>query len=1122
MTPRTAPGGLLSYFVRHRTAANLVLVLMIAAGIFAVPNMRAQYFPDVISDRMTVGVVWDGAGAEDVDAAIIEVLEPALMAVEGVAATEARATEGSARVTIEFEPGTDMDRAEADVDEVLSGLSTLPEGAEDPAIRVGRWSDRVADVVVAGPVGIDQLALYADELAQRLYREGVTRTTVSGVAAPSTLVEVPSISLIRYDIGLSEIAGAIAREVSTDPAGEVEGTARIRTGVEKRSAEELEGIVLRRNTDGTTLTIGDLAEVSVLSADRDVAFFVGDRPAVQLRVDRSVQGDAIAIQETVAETARELEATLPDGTTLTLTNSSAEQISDRLSLLLDNGLMGLALVVGLLFLFLNAKTAIWVAAGIPVAMSAAIALMWAFGLTFNMISLFAIILTLGIVVDDAIVVGEHADDRARRLGEPPLVAAETAARRMFWPVFSATLTTIIAFFGLVVIGGRFGSLIQDIPVTVIAVLAASLVECFLILPNHLGHTIATGRARPWYDWPSRQVNRGFDWLRERLFRPLMRLVIVMRYPVLAAAVLLLSVQAAQLVRGDVSWRFFSAPEQGSVTGNFAMLPSAGREDTRAMMAEMQRATEALAAELEAEFGVNPVTFAIAQIGGSAGRGLSGSDTKEPWQLGAITVSLIDADLRPYSSAEFVQRLQEKVVRHPLAETVSFRSWGSGPGGDSVDIQLSGAEPAQLKRAAEALKTALARFPEISGLEDTLAYDKEELILELTPRGQALGFTIDTLGRTLRDRLAGIEAASYPMMGRSAAIRVEIPQDELTADFLDRTQMRTAAGDYVPLADIVTVTRRQGFSTISRENGIALISVLGSLDDGDAARATEIMQSVEEEVLPAISSRFGVQTALSGLSEQEREFLSDAQFALIATLIGIYLVLAWIFASWTRPLVVMAIIPFGLVGAIWGHAAWEIPMSLFSVVGLIGMTGIIINDSIVLVTTIDEMAEGRGIVPAIVEGAVRRLRPVFLTTATTVLGLAPLLYEGSIQAEFLKPTVVTLVYGLGFGMVLVLLIVPALLAVQTDVATYTRSARRALKGGGGPATLAAYLGAGGALALFLLLAAPSIFGTGALLPMLPQGAAGFALFAGACLLWLLLIYLAVAGGRIAARRKREAA
>ncbi|WP_073327741.1 efflux RND transporter permease subunit [Wenxinia saemankumensis] len=1098
-------GGLLAYFVHHRTAANLVLALMVFAGVIAIPSMRAQYFPDVVSDTVTVSVSWPGAGAEDVDASIVEVLNPALMAVDGVTSADASASEGSARIRLEFEPNTDMEAAEAAVQEALDGASDLPDSAEDPQVRSGGWTDRVTDVVIAGPVSVDQLALYADEYARMLFDRGVTRSSVGGVAAPQILVEVPSIAIVRYDIGLSDISAAIGREVSADPAGEVEGTARIRTGTEARSAEEIAAVVLRRNIDGTTLTVGDVADVTTLGPNRDVAFYVGDDPAVQVRVERSAQGDAIAIQEAAADAARQLEATLPAGTTLSLTNSSAEQIESRLNLLLDNGLTGLALVVALLFLFLNARTALWVALGIPVAMAAAIALMHLMGITFNMISLFALILTLGIVVDDAIVVGEHADHRVRRHGESGPEAAEAAARRMFAPVFSATLTTIIAFYGLVVIGGRFGTLIRDIPWTVIAVLAASLVECFLILPNHLGHSV--GRAKQaWYDWPSRMVNRGFGWVRDRLFRPLMAGVVVARYPVIALGILLLAAQAAQLVRGDVQWRFFSSPEQGSVTGNFAMLPAAAREDTLAQMTEMQRAVEALGERLEAEHGLDPVTFAIAQIGDNSGRPLSGAEDKEGWQLGAITVSLVDADQRPYSSGEFVQMLTEEARQLPLTETISFRSWGAGPAGDSIDIQLSGADVGRLKEAAEALKTALARYPEISGLEDSLSYDREELILELTPRGQALGFTTDSLGQTLRQRLTGIEAASYPLNGRSATVRVEIPEDELTADFLDRTLMRTEAGDYVPLADIVTVTRQQGFASIRRENGIVMVSVLGELADDDPDRAAEIGRIIEEEILPGIASRYGVSTDQGGLNQQEAEFLSDAQTALILTLAGIYLVLCWIFGSWTRPLVVMSIIPFGLVGAIWGHAQWDIPMSLFSVVGLIGMTGIIINDSIVLVTTIDEEAEGRGLFPAIIDGTADRLRPVFLTTATTVLGLAPLLYEGSTQAEFLKPTVVTLVYGLGFGMVLVLLLVPAILACQSDFGRQIRAARRALRGRAGAATRGTVAGAAGAIALGGLVLAPAVLGTAPVLPGLPAGfGAAFAAFLAGLALWLALIW-----------------
>lgn len=1045
-------GGLLSYFTRHRTAANLLLLVLLLLGTAAIPKMRAQFFPDVIVETVTVNVTWDGAGPEDVDGAIVQLLEPALLAVDGVEESTASSREGSASIVLDFEPGRDMALAADEVQTAVDAITSLPEEAEEPTVRRGAWRDRVTDVVITGPLAPDQLGLLADELVVRLFEVGVTRTTIRGLAAPQTLVEVPSYSLVTHDISMSDIANAIAAEVDADPAGDVTGAnTRVRTGREKRSPEEIEGIVLRTQADGSVLTIGDLARVTREGVDRNRSYFVGENPAMSIRVDRSDQGNAIAIQAQVQEVVDALQTTLPKGVTAELIRTRAAAISDRLNILIDNGLMGLGLVLALLFLFLNTRIAFWVAAGIPAAMFAAVALMYAAGITINMISLFGLIITLGIVVDDAIVVGEHADFRVRRLNETPMQAAENAARRMAMPVFAATLTTIIAFFGLTAIGGRFGDLIRDIPFTVIAVLAASLMECFLILPHHMAHALTHAQKDHWYDWPNRMVNRGFRWVRDHLFRPLMSLVVQARYVVVAGAVTILASQMALFIGGDVKWRFFNAPERGSVTGNFAMAEGATRADTLMMMAEMQRATAATGASFAERYdGVNPVDFVIAEVGGNAGRGMSGVDAKDKDLLGGISIELIDADLRPgYSSFAFVAELQEEVQNHPLVESVSFRSWRSGPGGDALDVQFFGSDVQTLKAASEDLKTALLRYPEVSAVEDNLAYDKEEVVLELTPQGQSLDFTIDTLGRALRARLNGIEAATYPDGPRSAEIRVELPRDELSADFLERTLMRSPGGIYVPLSDIVSVQQRTGFSTVRRENGIRLISVTGDISEDDPARAADIGKALEEEILPDIASRRQVEWRLSGLSEQEDDFLNDARTGLVLCLAGIYLVLAWIFASWTRPIVVMAIIPFGLVGTIWGHYLWGVPLSMFTVIGLLGMTGIIINDSIVLVTTIDEYAETRGLVPSIIDGAADRLRPVMLTTLTTVLGLAPLMYESSQQAQFLKPTVITLVYGLGFGMLLVLLVVPALVAIQRDMARPVTALRRTLRGGANP-------------------------------------------------------------------------
>ncbi|MBV1863653.1 MAG: efflux RND transporter permease subunit [Rhodobacteraceae bacterium] len=1057
MTMRQLPGaasGILSYFTRHKTAANLLLVVMLVLGVAATTQIRSQFFPDVVVDKVTVRVQWKGAGPEDVDNTIVALLEPVLLAVEGVESSNSRSVEGRATITLEFVSGWDMARAADDVKVAVDSITDLPEDADDPTVRRGAWRDRVTDVVISGPVSPEQLGRFADELVTRLFRAGITRTTVRGVSAPEIVVSAPEIALIRNDVSLRQIADVIAAEAEADPAGDVaDGSARVRTGVEKRTAEEVEQIAVRSDKDGSKLLVGDVAEITVKGAEDSRIYYVGEHPAVSIRVDRADKGDAIKLQRAVQKVADEMQLSLPEGVTVQLIRTRAQAISDRLNILVDNGLMGLGLVVMLLFLFLNARTAFWVAAGIPVAMFAAIALMYAAGLTINMVSLFGLIITLGIVVDDAIVVGEHADYRARRLGESPVNAAENAARRMAPPVFSATITTVIAFSALIAIGGRFGSLIADIPFTVIVVLLASLIECFIILPNHMSHALATVGQRRWYDAPSHYFNIGFSWFRSGIFRGLMKWVLVFRYPVLATVFLALASQMALFMQGEVHWRFFDAPERSSISGNIAMFAGAEREDTHDMVRELQRAVTDTAKTYEDEYGVNPVTFVLAEVGGNTGRGIAGTDTKDKNLLGSIAIELVDADAielvdadsRPYSALAVLGDIQDSVQKHPKVEIVTFRRWFSGPGGDTLDVQIFGANATTLKAAAEALKIAVEQYPEVSGVQDNLPYDKKELVLELTAQGQALGFTIDGIGRELRHRLNGIEAASFPVGARTAKITVRLPEAELKSDFLDTTRLRSSSGAYVALSDIVTVKTQLGFSVVLRENGIPLISVNGEIAQEDPARAKLIEDDIRENILPRIAAEMGVEWRMAGLSEQEDEFLSDALLGFMLCLLGIYLTLTWIFASWTRPIVVMAVIPFGLIGTIYGHYVWEVPLSMFSVVGLIGMSGIIINDSIVLVTTIDEYAESRGLFPAIIDATCDRLRPVLLTTLTTVLGLLPLLYETSRQALFLKPTVITLCYGLGVGLFVVLLVVPSLVVVQKDFARLFTAYRRGMLG-----------------------------------------------------------------------------
>lgn len=1041
-----APGGIIAYFTQHRTAASVLMLVMLIIGISAATQIRSQFFPDVVIDTVNVRVDWQGAGPEEIDSSVVMLLEPALQGIEGVERTRAVSREGRTTLTLSFEPGWDMGRATDDVKAAVDSIRTLPEGVDPPEVSRGVWNDKVTEVVIFGAIAPEQLGRIGDDLVSRLYREGISRTQISGVQAPQIDVYVPQLARVRQDISLRQVAESIRVQSNTRPAGDLGGDqARLLIGDDRHSAEVLRNLVVRSNQDGSKLYLRNVAQVQVRGSDAGQAYFVGEQPAVLIRVDRASEGDAIAIQHRVESVVREMRATLPIGVEMRLINSRAEDISDRLDVLLENGVQGFVLVLAILFLFLSARTAIWVAAGIPVAMFAAIALMYVNGFTLNMMSLFALIITLGLVVDDAIVVAEHADYRARSLGESPAVAPVLAVQRMFGPVLSSTATTILAFVALFFIGGAFGSLINDIPFVVVAVLLASTLESFLILPSHMRHALSAGLVVRWYDWPSIQFNRGFDWAREVLFAPLMAWVIRLRYLVVALMILLLAMAAAAVIRGTVPWQFFTPPESASISGNFALFPGSSRQQSQQMMQELQRAVEVVAQRYAARDGINPVVHALAQTGGTAAKGLPGQESMDPDTLGSIDIGLVGADLRDFSALDFVRDLQKEVKRPANLAILSFRSQGLGPAGDSLAVNLYGNNSTDLKAAAAQLIAALGAYPEVTGLEDSLAYAKDEVSLQLTETGETLGFTTAALADDLFIALNGVVALEYPVASRTTEVRVLAPPSELNSNFLSDRLMRSPKGEYVPLGEIVRLSSQPSFATVDRDNGRRLVSVTGNLAEDNAERAAEIARLLRDELLPQIAARYNLEWELSGLALQEDEFLGEALVGFALCIFGIYLVLCWVFASWTRPLMVMAVIPFGLIGAVVGHDQFGLALSLFTLIGLIGMSGIIINDAIVLVTTIDRLSQRMALAQAAVEATKQRIRPILLTTLTTVLGLAPLMYESSRQALFLKPTVITLVYGLSLGFFVVLLMLPALVVIQDDLSRSLRSLRALLVG-----------------------------------------------------------------------------
>ncbi len=1032
--------GLVRYIIHHRTLANLLLLMLLVIGVISTDRIRAQFFPDFVIESISVGVAWPGAGPEDIDLRVLRELEPSLRAVEGVESSSASASEGSARFRLEFAEGYDMATAVNEVEGVLRNAD-LPSESEEPVLTQGWFRDRVTDILVYGDLSLEGLERRAGDLEYLLFKEGVTKTRVSGISDPRVSIRFAPQTLEKYGVTLSDAASELRGAFGDNPAGTLSGD-RVRLRTAGADLESLAEYPLIAQPDGTRLSVSELGRIEYEGLDRGIALYYQGQPAIRIQVDRGPDGDAIAIQDAVQRAVDEFNLHAVDGVQANLSRPRAQAIKDRLNILVENGITGLAIVIVLLFLFLSVRTAFWVTIGIPTAMLAAIALMFAMGLSLNMVSLFALIICLGIVVDDAIVIGEHAD-HLHRQGHAPAEAAMLAAQRMFLPVLSSSLTTIIAFGGMLLIGGRFGSLIADIPVTVSLVIAASLVEVFLLLPAHMYHALrAVKPGKPaWFDLPSLWVNRHFDRFRYGIYRRVVEQVIRWRYPALAAALSLIMFSAAMIVDRSVGWRFFNAPERGTLTANVMMTEGTTRADTLTQLDAMAIAMNKVNAQYAEEYGEGPVKAWFTQVGGNSGRPISGADRVDSDRLAGFNIELIDPDLRPYSAFEFIRKWRKAIPKSDKVDVVQLRGDRQGPAQDSIAVQFSGDDFRTLKAASLELQRRLNAVAGVGAVEDDLAYDKTEQRLRLTPEGQALGLSSTDLASQLRGQLDGIEALTLPQGGQSVEIRVGLDTQTTDADYLTRARIQLPDGTFTDVAQVADWSSERGFASLQVQNGQRVVTVTGEApEDGDAARAMQ--DQLEQQWLPEIAQRYGVDWEMSGLAESEREFLTDAAISFLVCLLAIYLTLTWIFGSFSKPWVPILTIPFGIVGIVWGHFFHGVPLSMFSVVGFIGMAGIILNDTIVLIVRIQERMQTQPLLDALIDGSADRLRAVFLTTVTTVGGLLPLLFEASRQAQFLKPTVITLVYGLGLGMVLVLLMTPAMMAIGQDMRRSWRSARHA--------------------------------------------------------------------------------
>lgn len=1099
--------GFLELIVRHANAANLIMVVMVLFGAYGLAKLNTQFFPTIKIDLITVSISWSGASAEDVEANILEVIEPELRFVDGLDQITSYAREGSGSVVMYFHHGTNMQQALADVEQAVAGVTTLPLGSETPVITAPTFTDSVATLAVRGPFSEQALKVFARQIRDDLLSRGIDKVDLYGYRSPEYLVEIPERELRRLGLTISDVAGQIAGNTVDVPAGNLDGAVerQIRALAEDRSPESIGRIDVQALATGEKTSVDDIGTVVRAFNESEHQGFSDGARAIRIQIMRSEGTDTLKAARVVEDYLTEITPQLPQSLEILKYDVLADAVKERIALLVQNGLFGLILVVAVLFVFLNARIAIWVAAGIPVAMMATLGMMWIMGLSIDMFSMFALILMLGVIVDNAIVVGEHTATRYS-MGDGPSEAAINGATTMLAPVTAASLTTIAAFLPILLIGDVLGQIMSTLTIVVVAVVIASLIECFCILPGHLSQAL---RSRPGWNWwrvvivalvpafflsalvtqpdmsvppflddlydpmsalkavtgpgvyemilisvfftaalglesfllfmrrarqdtvraerPSR-FRRGFDtgfaWVRDFPFRKVVTVAVNWRYITLAIA-LAAMVLAVGLVRGGrVGFTFFPSPESETLTASIFFHAGIPEADAINAIMRIEDSLDAVEADLTRETGERLFESTYATLG-VAGENQGGN-------VANISVQLTLSEARTVRTPEIVRAWQDVVPDIAGISRVAIAERRGGPPGRDLDIRLTGAPLAQLKAAAEDLQQELSGFPGTSAVEDDLPYGKPELLVELTPRGRALGFTVESAASQIRDAFEGNIARRFAEGDEEVSVRVRQVFDAQGTAALRQLSLRTQEGEFVPLTEVANLTDAQGFSVILRRDGATVVTVVADVDS-EVTSSNQIIEDLQQTFLPQLAQKYGLDYSFAGRAEEQANAFSELLTGVLMAVAGIYIILAAIFASYSRPLVVMSIIPFGVVGAVGGHFLMGFDMTMLSMIGLLGLAGILVNNSIILVARFEERRkQGEELTVAAISASCDRLRAVLLTSMTTIGGLLPLMFETSLQAQFLLPMAITIVFGLATATALVLVLVPALLKIGDDI------------------------------------------------------------------------------------------
>ncbi len=1035
----TQSGGFIHLFAQHRVAANLLMIMMIVFGAYSLMKLNKQFFPNFALDYISVRVVWPGASAEDIESSITVPLEQALRTLEGAKEMTSTSTRGMSAILIEYEESMDMGLALDEVKQFVSNIRNLPTDTEDPVVsRIARY-EPVATIILTADSELEELRPLAYEFERELLDKGIARVSFSGLPDQEIAIEVSAKQIQQLGLSLNQIGERVVNQSQDIPAGTVaesEAAREVRGLQRKRDVLEFASLDLLTSETGQKLTLGDIAEIQRRPKENQVEIFYQGLPAILMNLQRTETTDALVSAEIMQQWLAQTRATLAPAVKLVVFDEAYSLIQQRIDLLLKNGISGLVLVLAILYIFLNGRVAFWVAVGIPTSFLGALGVLYLFGGSINMISLFGLIMTLGIIVDDAIVVGEDALTHYQ-YGENSLMAAEGGAMRMLAPVMSSSLTTVAAFLPLMMVTGIIGSILFDIPFVVICVIIASLIESFLILPGHLRHSFHRNHHKKNSEL-RQKLEQGFHSFREDYFRPLIKRAVDNRLTTLVIAICSLVLALSLVIYGQVKFQFFPQPESTVIIASVKFAAGTPPDNVHAFARQLEQRLRETDEALSQQGSL--INAAVLRINTASFDG--GRNYQNGTQYAMLQVELLQPDERSVRNNTITEQWQSRLDVPAGVEQLVISSPRGGPPGLDIDVFLTGADAITLKHAAEELVNAMENYDGLSNIVDDLPYGRQQYIFELTPLAQAAGLTIAEVGRQLRTALDGQLLQIFYDSNEEIEVRIMLPANERKFQgVLETLPIITAAGKRLLLANVVSLSSHQGLELLRHTDAKLGVHVTAEVN-AKITNANEVLEKLQQSAIPEILKKYGLQVTYKGRAEEERETSSDMKQGGLLALVLIYIILAWVFASYSWPLAVMMVIPFGISGAIFGHWFLNIDLTILSQFGIFGLSGIVINDSIILVTFYKQLrAKGLDVRNALIESACLRLRAVMLTSLTTIAGLTPLLFETSLQAQFLIPMAVSISFGLAFSTLLVLFVVPVFLSYIEQLSDYFRFKQR---------------------------------------------------------------------------------